>query len=158
MSPQASTPATASGTGSLYGDYQGQLCIPYTHHIKLDPRLAADTTFIADWKLCRVLLMGDARFPWLILVPRRPGLVELDDLADVDRASLTGEIRRATRVLRAVSPCDKLNVGALGNIVRQLHVHLRVQTIWIYLFSARLFYDPEEKGREREQTPTRFTS
>ncbi len=90
----------------------------------LDPRLAMDTVFVADWQLCRVLLMDDARFPWLILVPRRPGLVELDDLDEDGATLLMHEIRRAMQMLRGVVGCDKLNVGALGNIVRQLHVHV----------------------------------
>lgn len=90
----------------------------------LDPRLAADTVFVADWELSRVLLMNDARFPWLILVPRRSGLVELDDLSDSDQIVLLLEINRVMGLLRAMAPCDKLNVGALGNIVRQLHVHV----------------------------------
>lgn len=91
---------------------------------ELDPRLARDTVFVADWKLCRVLLMDDAQFPWLVLVPRRAHLVELDDLADSDQISLLGEINRAMALLRWRVPCDKLNVGALGNIVNQLHVHV----------------------------------
>ncbi|MGH8042082.1 MAG: HIT domain-containing protein [Rudaea sp.] len=91
---------------------------------ELDPRLAADADFVTDWGLSRVLLMDDARFAWLILVPRRTGLVELDELDDADHAILLGEIRRAMLRLRALAPCDKLNVGALGNIVRQLHVHV----------------------------------
>lgn len=91
---------------------------------ELDARLAADTKFIVDWPLCRVLLMDDARFPWLVLVPRRAGLVELDDLDEGDRGPLMHEIQRAMKALRAVAACDKLNVGALGNIVRQLHVHV----------------------------------
>jgi diadenosine tetraphosphate (Ap4A) HIT family hydrolase len=90
----------------------------------LDPRLAGNTAFVADWTLCRVLLMDDARFPWLILVPRRPGLAELDDLDEEDRTRLMHEIGRAMQALRDVAACDKLNVGALGNIVRQLHVHV----------------------------------
>jgi len=91
---------------------------------ELDPRLARDTVFGADWQLCRVLLMDDARFPWLVLVPRRAGLVELDDLDETDNTRLMHEIRRAMRTLRDVAGCDKLNVGALGNIVHQLHVHV----------------------------------
>lgn len=91
---------------------------------ELDPRLAGDTVFVADWPLCRVLLMDDARFPWLVLAPRRAGLVELDDLGEDDRTRLMHEIRRAMKTLRAVADCDKLNVGALGNIVRQLHLHV----------------------------------
>ncbi|HKT40989.1 MAG TPA: HIT domain-containing protein [Rhodanobacteraceae bacterium] len=91
---------------------------------RLDARLAADTLFVAEWSLCRVLLMDDAQFPWLVLVPRREGLVELDDLADRERMQLMRETVRAMKMLRGVVECDKLNVGALGNIVRQLHVHV----------------------------------
>jgi len=91
---------------------------------ELDPRLARDTVFGADWQLCRVLLMDDARFPWLVLVPRRAGLAELDDLDETDNTRLMHEIRRAMKKLRGLGECDKLNVGALGNIVRQLHVHV----------------------------------
>ena len=91
---------------------------------QLDARLAADTLFVAEWTLCRVLLMDDAQFPWLVLVPRREGLAEFDDLAERDRTQLMREITRAMKVLRGAVECDKLNVGALGNIVRQLHVHV----------------------------------
>ena len=91
---------------------------------QLDARLATDTLFVAEWTLCRVLLMDDAQFPWLVLVPRREGLAELDDLTERDRTQLMCEITRAMKVLRGVVECDKLNVGALGNIVRQLHVHV----------------------------------
>lgn len=90
----------------------------------LDPRLAADTAFVADWGLSRVLLMNDARFPWLILVPRRAGLIEFDDLALDDQMRLLNEINRAMALLREIAPCDKLNIGALGNVVRQLHAHV----------------------------------
>lgn len=91
---------------------------------QLDARLAAVTVFVVDWTLCRVLLMDDAQFPWLVLVPRREGLAELDDLAERERTQLMREVTRAMKVLRGVVECDKLNVGALGNIVRQLHVHV----------------------------------
>ena len=90
----------------------------------LDPRLEADTAFVADWELSRVLLMDDTRFPWLILVPRRADMVELDDLPTQDRAQLLREIGQAMSLLRAIAPCDKMNIGALGNIIRQLHVHV----------------------------------
>jgi len=91
---------------------------------ELDPRLAHDTAFIADWQLCRVLLLDDARFPWLVLVPRREALVEVDDLDESDNTRLMHEIRHAMKQLRGAAECDKINVGALGNIVRQLHVHV----------------------------------
>lgn len=90
----------------------------------LDPRLAADTAPVIDWALCRVLLMDDARFPWLVLVPRRAGLREFDDL-DADAGMLLmHEIRSAMQALRGVTGRRKFNVGALGNIVHMLHVHV----------------------------------
>lgn len=90
----------------------------------LDPRLAADTRPVAALPLCDVRLMNDARYPWLILVPRRASLVEITDLHEDEQAVLWQEVNRAAAALRAVAPCDKLNLGALGNIVRQLHVHV----------------------------------
>jgi diadenosine tetraphosphate (Ap4A) HIT family hydrolase len=90
----------------------------------LDPRLAADTDEIGNLALCRVLLMNDARYPWLILVPRRPDLAEIVDLDSADRAVLIEEIARASEAVRALPGVEKINVGALGNIVRQLHVHV----------------------------------
>jgi diadenosine tetraphosphate (Ap4A) HIT family hydrolase len=90
----------------------------------LDARLAADTIPIGDLALCAVLLMNDARFPWFILVPRRAGVSELTDLSEADGAGLMQEIRLAARVLMALAQPDKLNVGALGNVVPQLHVHV----------------------------------
>jgi diadenosine tetraphosphate (Ap4A) HIT family hydrolase len=90
----------------------------------LDPQLAADATPVCDLPLCTVLLMNDARFPWLVLVPRQPDLVEITDLGAKERGRLMEEIALVSEVLRTAAPCDKLNVGALGNIVRQLHVHV----------------------------------
>lgn len=90
----------------------------------LDPRLAADTHPVTSLPLCDILLMDDARYPWLILVPRRAGLVEVGDLGSHEQALLWQEVTRAGAALRAVAPFDKLNLGALGNIVRQLHVHV----------------------------------
>lgn len=90
----------------------------------LDPRLAADTVAVIRLPLCDVRLMNDARFPWLVLVPRRLGMVEISDLSDTEQAALWRESMLAGAALRAVCPCDKLNFGALGNIVRQLHLHV----------------------------------
>jgi diadenosine tetraphosphate (Ap4A) HIT family hydrolase len=90
----------------------------------LDPRLAADTVAVIGLPLCEVRLMNDARYAWLVLVPRRAGLVEIADLPDEEQAMLWREVHRAGKALRAVAPCDKLNLGALGNIVRQLHLHV----------------------------------
>jgi diadenosine tetraphosphate (Ap4A) HIT family hydrolase len=90
----------------------------------LDQRLAADTCPVASLPLCDVLLMNDARYPWLILVPRRAGMIEIADLSDLDQRSLWQEVNHSSAALRSASPCEKLNIGALGIIVRQLHVHV----------------------------------
>ncbi|WP_188914281.1 HIT family protein [Salinarimonas ramus] len=90
----------------------------------LDPRLDGDTVPVGDLALSSVLLMNDARHPWLILVPRRAGMVEIADLSEADAAALMAEIRIASRVLLEVAKPDKINVGTLGNMVAQLHVHV----------------------------------
>jgi diadenosine tetraphosphate (Ap4A) HIT family hydrolase len=90
----------------------------------LDPQLAGDTVAVGDLALSRVLLNDDANYPWLILVPRRAGLVELTDLDNAGQDTLMDEVSQAARALKAVTGCDKLNVAALGNVVSQLHVHV----------------------------------
>jgi len=90
----------------------------------LHSRLEADTLFVADWALSRVLLMNDARFPWLVLVPRRADITELHDLAHAERMVLIEEVARATRGLKTISGASKINIGALGNLVPQLHLHV----------------------------------
>ena len=89
----------------------------------LDPKIAAVSVPVADLPLCQLRLMNDARYPWLLLVPQRAE-TELFELPDPDRAMLLDEIVRASAALKAVTACDKLNVATLGNVVRQLHVHL----------------------------------
>ena len=104
----------------------------------LHPRLTADTAVIVDWSLSRVLLMNDKRFPWIVLVPRRPNIVELFDLDAVARSTLTNEIARAAERLkewgRARGGADKINIGMIGNMVPQLHVHVvsrrKSDTLW----------------------------
>lgn len=90
----------------------------------LDPRLSRDTDFVGDLPLCRVLMMNDSRWPWLILVPRRDSLVELTDLDAADRALFIEEAAKAADWLKAHARADKINLGALGNVVSQLHVHV----------------------------------
>jgi diadenosine tetraphosphate (Ap4A) HIT family hydrolase len=91
---------------------------------QLDSRLDADTIPVGDLALCSVLLLNDARFPWFVLVPRVEGVSELTDLSEEHSAQLMREIRIATRVMLELSKPDKVNVGALGNMVPQLHVHV----------------------------------
>ena len=90
----------------------------------LDPRLAADTAFIADGPLSQVRLMDDTRFPWLVLVPRVNGVSEWLELDGGQQRLLLAEINQAGQLIRAQPGVEKLNIGALGNIVRQFHVHL----------------------------------
>lgn len=90
----------------------------------LDPRLAGDSVPVIELPLCSVRLMNDSRFAWLLLVPRRAATSEIHELDGIEQERLWREIRLASEALRAVAPCDKLNLGALGNIVRQLHVHV----------------------------------
>ena len=90
----------------------------------LHPQLAQDTVPLGDLPLARVLLAKDANYPWLILVPRLPGLVELIDLEENAQVQLLGEIAAAARTLKSVTRCHKLNIAALGNQVPQLHVHV----------------------------------
>jgi len=90
----------------------------------LHPQLERDTTPLGDLPLSRVLIINDANYPWLLLVPRRYDAVELIDLNEVERAQLMAEIALASGALKEVTECDKLNVAALGNAVPQLHVHI----------------------------------
>ena len=90
----------------------------------LDPRLEASTLPVGDLALCRVLLMNDARFPWLLLVPRRPDARELIDLSPEDQATLLAEIGAASRVFQRLIHPHKLNTAAIGNLVPQLHIHV----------------------------------
>jgi len=90
----------------------------------LHPQLERDTVGLGDLPLARVLVNNDANYPWLIVVPRRPDLVEVIDLDEAAQAQLMSEVTRVARALRDVTACHKLNVAALGNVVPQLHVHV----------------------------------
>ena len=91
---------------------------------QLDPTLSADTHAIGDIGLCRLLLMDDSRFPWLICVPRRPDIAEIHQLTPLDQTVLTFEITQVSEMLQDLTQCTKINVASLGNMVRQLHIHV----------------------------------
>lgn len=90
---------------------------------ELDPVLSADTLVVGDLPLCRVLLMNDSQFPWLILVPRRAQLVELADLDDQDYLQFCAESRAVAKAMMTHYAGHKMNIAALGNVVAQLHIH-----------------------------------
>jgi diadenosine tetraphosphate (Ap4A) HIT family hydrolase len=120
----------------------------------LDPQLAKDTIEIGDLPLVRTLLMNDANYPWLVLVPRLPGAVEILDLDDEQQALLMVETALIARVLRDVTVCDKLNIAAIGNIVPQLHVHVvarwRDDPAWprpVWGAAPPRTYEPLERDR-----------
>ena len=117
----------------------------------LHPQLDKDTAPVGDLPLCRVLLIKDAHYPWLVLVPRRLDTVEIIDLDEVAQAQLMTEITRVSRALREITRCDKLNVAALGNAVPQLHVHIiarrRTDAAWprpVWGVMPPLPYDPRD--------------
>jgi diadenosine tetraphosphate (Ap4A) HIT family hydrolase len=90
----------------------------------LDQRLEAESIAISTLKLCEVRLFDDARFPWLVLVPRRADLVEIIHVETGEQVVLMEEIAKVSRALKNITGCYKLNVAALGNQVRQLHIHI----------------------------------
>ena len=94
-----------------------------------DPAFQATSVFVADLALCQARLQADARWPWLVLIPRVPAAREIEDLAPEARALLLDEILAAGRAVRTLGVMsgrmvEKLNVGALGNVTPQLHVHV----------------------------------
>lgn len=94
---------------------------PYA--FQLDPRLEKDTVLISDWHLCQVRLMNDSRYPWVILIPKVEGVSEIHELTEEQQQLLLGESMRLSKALDQLFSPHKLNIAALGNMVRQLHVH-----------------------------------
>ena len=128
----------------------------------IDPRLADGSTYLADLALCQARLQADSRWPWIVLIPRRPALREIEDLAVGDRVRLTAEIVVAGRAVRAIAlalgrPVEKLNIGQLGNVVPQLHVHVLGRRAddpaWpgpVWGFGAAVAYTPQALSRAEE--------
>ena len=91
---------------------------------ELDSRLEKDSRPMVIIGLCQLRLMRDARWPWLLLVPQRPRMTEVFDLTPLDQTMLTFEIGLVGKALKQATGCTKVNLGALGNQVRQLHLHV----------------------------------
>lgn len=95
----------------------------------LDPAFVATSHAVGELDLCQVRLQDDARYPWLVLIPRVAGLIEIEDLTPANRTRLLEEGVLAGKAVRAVAEAlglevDKLNLGALGNVTAQLHLHV----------------------------------
>ncbi len=90
---------------------------------ELAAELKRDCIDIADWPLCKVLLLNDSQYPWFILVPRQAGLTEIIDMSDNDQVTFMQESAKLSRLITNVFSPDKLNIAALGNMVPQLHIH-----------------------------------
>ena len=90
---------------------------------ELHPRLAQDCHLLGRLSLCRVLLMNESRYPWLILVPQHSGMTEIHQLSAADQLTLIQESSLIARQLQHVLMPDKLNIATIGNLVPQLHVH-----------------------------------
>lgn len=91
---------------------------------QLNERLAADSHPVCTLELCDVRLMNDRRYVWLLLIPRRPDLSEWHELSAGEAAQLSAEVSRASDALKALTGAAKINVAAIGNMVRQMHVHV----------------------------------
>lgn len=90
----------------------------------LDERFVRDSEFVISLGLCQLRLQNDSRWPWLVMIPQRNDLSEVFELSPLDQTMLTFEMNLVAKALKEVTGADKMNVGALGNIVRQLHVHV----------------------------------
>jgi diadenosine tetraphosphate (Ap4A) HIT family hydrolase len=130
---------------------------------ELDPRLANDSIFLGKLALCELRLMNDSRWPWMVLVPARAGAVEIHDLSETDQALLANETALVAKLLKSLTNCEKINSAALGNIVRQLHVHVVARSkndpnwpgpVWGY--GTREPYSPEEAGPWTKRLQTAF--
>ncbi|GAA0582216.1 HIT domain-containing protein [Halomonas salifodinae] len=126
--------------------------------ITLDPRLEADTLPVTELGLCQVRLMNDARFPWLVLVPRRPGIREVYQLSTQDQATLWREATALGEGLMKTLSGDKLNLATLGNMVPQLHLHVIVRFAGDAAWPAPVWgqgraepYDADGQARRRDE-------
>ncbi len=124
---------------------------------ELHPQLAKDCIVLSDLTLCRVLLMDDARYPWFILVPKRPDITEVYQLTAADQQQLLIESSLIGERVMALFDGDKLNIAALGNIVPQLHIHhivrYKADSTWpapVWGKGDRVAYLPEELSAIRE--------
>lgn len=126
--------------------------------IAVDERLEADTFPVTELPLCRVLLMDDARFIWVVLVPRQPNVSEVFELTLDDQAQLWREAGALANAMKEGFDGDKMNIATLGNVVSQLHIHIIVRhhhdDAWprpVWGMGEPIPYDLEQQGEARER-------
>ena len=149
-------PASISMIGDLNAR-QALLEITTMRAFELDPRLAADTVAVGRLGLCELRLMNDRRWPWVILVPQRSDITEFHDLTPLDQTMLTFEMGLVAKALKSSMAAEKINLGALGNIVAMFHLHIVCRRdgdpnwphpVWGY--GAREAYQPADAQRLAE--------
>jgi len=114
----------------------------------IDSRLSFSSYKIIDWSLSEIRLKDNAHFPWIILVPRVPdSIIEIYSLAENQREILMAEITRLSHTMKNFFKADKINIGSLGNIVSQLHIHViaRFQNDLVWPHSLWQASIPEKK-------------
>lgn len=133
-----------NGTGAAVG-----------REFQLDQRLAADSFKLLDWPLCELRRFDDSRYDWLLLIPRVAECTEFLDLNQPQQQALATEVKQAAALLKAHGSGQKLNVGALGNLVPQLHIHLMLRhpqdPAWpgpVWGHSAALRFTPAQREQE----------
>lgn len=124
-----------------------------TKHFQLHSRLAADCIPVGHLPLSLLLLLNDAQYPWFVLVPRRPAITEIFDLPDDEQLQLCRESAHLARAMKQAFHADKMNIGLLGNLVPQLHLHhiarFRTDPAWpgpVWGHSAPKTYDERRIG------------
>ena len=91
---------------------------------KIHKKFEKTTHYIADLKLCQIRLQDNAKFPWIMLIPKRNKVSQILDLNRNDQIRLMDEIQYCSKIMKKNFPCDNLNVEKVGNIVPQLHIHI----------------------------------
>jgi diadenosine tetraphosphate (Ap4A) HIT family hydrolase len=96
---------------------------------KLDKRLESDTILVKELKSFQVRLMNAKEFFWMVLIPNKPNLIELSDLNIIERNYLMNFAIDLGNFIKSLEKYDKVNIGMLGNVVSQLHLHVVLRKI-----------------------------
>ena len=91
---------------------------------KIHKKFEKTTHYIADLKLCQIRLQDNAKFPWIMLIPKKNKVSQILDLNRKDQIRLMDEIQYCSKIMKKNFTCDNLNVEKVGNIVPQLHIHI----------------------------------